>query len=202
MISEKLGHRLDNSLAQIARILFGKNVNPHMLTLTGLVINMGAGYCLSSGHWITAGVLILAAGLFDLFDGAVARSCNKVSAFGGFLDSVIDRYSDIFLLIGIIWYYGNRQELGNVLLACIVLMGSMLIPYSRARAEVFLERCNVGLMERAERTILLAAGSIFSLMTLVLWILAVLSHITVLQRIHYAWRKLRQLEHHAANANK
>ncbi|HNR11720.1 MAG TPA: CDP-alcohol phosphatidyltransferase family protein [Thermodesulfobacteriota bacterium] len=196
MIGNKLGHRLDTILALVARILFGKNVNPHVLTLTGLAINLGAGYCLGIGYWVSGGVLILVAGLFDLMDGAVARQYNKVSTFGGFLDSVIDRYSDSVLLIGIIWYYGTRQDQGSVLLACAVLMGSMLIPYSRAKAEIFLERCNIGLMERAERTILLSLGSIFNLMTPVLWLLAACTHITVLQRIHYTWKRMRQSEEH------
>jgi CDP-diacylglycerol---glycerol-3-phosphate 3-phosphatidyltransferase len=199
MLSEKVGHRLDGTLSHIAQLLFGKNINPHTLTLMGLAVNMAAGVCLGTGHWKSAGALITAAGLFDLMDGAVARVLDKVTKFGGFLDSVIDRYSDIVLLMGIIWFYADRQELGYTLLACIVLMGCILIPYSRARAEAFLTRCNIGLMERAERTILLAAGSLFNVMIPVLWCLAVLTHITVFQRIHYTWKEMRKLEEQTAN---
>jgi len=199
MISEKLGHRLDNVASKIAKFIFGENVNPHFLTLMGLVINLGAALCLGKGYWVAGGCLILLAGFFDILDGAVARVFNKTSKFGGFLDSVIDRYSDIVLLIGIIWYYAIRGELGYVFIACIVLMGCILIPYSRAKAEIFLDRCNIGLMERAERTILLAIGSIFGFMNFVLWILAILTHITVFQRIHFAWKEMQKLEEQTAN---
>ena len=135
MIGEKLGHRLDSVLSNCAKALFGKNTNPHFLTIAGLVVNVVAALCLARGLLVLGGCLILVAGLFDLFDGAVARAFNKATRFGSFLDSVIDRYSDTVLLVGIIWYYGVRAELGSVLLACIVLMGSVLIPYSRAKAE-------------------------------------------------------------------
>ena len=192
MIGEKLGHRLDTVLSSSARTLFGKNINPHLLTIAGLLVNMVAALCLAKGFWVLSGCLILVAGLFDLFDGAVARAFNKATRFGSFLDSVIDRYSDAVLLIGIIWYYVMRSEQGSVLLACIVLMGSALIPYSRAKAEIYLEACNIGIMERAERVILLAVGSLFNEMVLVLWMLAVLTHITVLQRIYHTWKRMRE----------
>ncbi len=194
MISEKLGHRLDDFLSRIASLLFGKDINPHFLTFAGLLLNVMAAFCLALGYWKIGGCLILVAGLFDLLDGAVARAFNKASRFGSFLDSVIDRYSDTVLLIGLIWHYGARFEQGKVLLACVVLMGSVLIPYSRAKAEIFLDQCNIGIMERAERTILLAVGSVFNVMLIALWLLAVLTHVTVLQRIYHTWRKMRQPE--------
>ena len=199
MISEKLGHRLDNTLSRIALVIFGKDIQPNFLTIMGLVINVAAAVCLGMGYWVWGGCLIIIAGFFDVLDGAVARTFKKATKFGGFLDSVIDRYSDIVLLIGIIWFYAMKNKLGYVFLACIVLMGCILIPYSRAKAEIFLERCNIGIMERAERTIFLAIGSIFNVMTIVLWILAIFTHITVIQRIHYAWKKMHKLEETTAN---
>ncbi|MBW1678748.1 MAG: CDP-alcohol phosphatidyltransferase family protein [Deltaproteobacteria bacterium] len=199
MISEKLNHRLDNVLARIAQIIFGKNVHPHFLTFMGLFINVGAAVCLGMGYWVIGGCLIILAGFFDISDGAVARVSNKETSFGGFLDSVVDRYSDIVLLIGIIWYYAKGGESGYIFLACIVLMGCILIPYTRAKAEVFINRCNIGLMERAERTIFLAMGSIFNVMNFVLWILAILTHITVIQRIYYAWKEMQKPEEPTAN---
>ena len=194
MISEKVGHRLDNILSRIAQGLFGKKINPHFLTIAGLLINIGAGVYLAMGYWITGGCLICLGGFFDIFDGAVARVSNRVTKFGGFLDSVIDRYSDTFLLSGIIWYYIRQGELGDTFLTLVVLMGSLLIPYSRAKAETFLRRCNIGLMERAERTILLALGSIFNIMPVALWVLAVFTHVTVVQRIHYTWKEMKKIE--------
>lgn len=199
MISEKLGHRLDHILSRIARVLFGESIHPHFLTFTGLVFNVLAGICLGVGYWVMGGVLICLGGFFDLLDGAVARVFNRVTKFGGFLDSVIDRYSDTILLIGVIWYFAQHRDLGYTFLALIVLMGSLLIPYSRAKAEVFLSRCNIGLMERAERTILLALGSLFDVMEIVLWVLAIFTHITVIQRIHYTWKEMQKLEEQAAN---
>jgi len=194
MISEKLGHRLDNVLSRIAQSIFGEKINPHFLTIAGLFINIGASVYLGMGYWVTGGCLIFLGGFFDILDGAVARVSNRVTKFGGFLDSVIDRYSDTFLLSGIIWYYIQKGALGYTFLTLIVLMGSLLIPYSRARAETFLRSCNIGLMERAERTILLALGSIFNIMPVALWILAVFTHVTVIQRIHYTWKEIQKIE--------
>lgn len=199
MISEKLGHRFDNIFSHIARIIFGKNIHPHFLTFMGLIINIGAAVCLGTGYWVLGGCLILVAGLFDILDGAVARVFNRATKFGGFLDSVIDRYSDIVLFVGIIWYYASRDEPGYIFIACIVLMGCILIPYSRAKAEIFLDHCNIGLMERAERTILLAIGSIFNILNFVLLLLAVLTHVTVIQRIYYTWKKMQNIENPTAN---
>lgn len=194
MLSGKLGHRFDNTLSRIAQAIFGKNIHPHFLTFLGLFTNLGAAWCLGFGYWVLGGCLILVGGFFDLLDGAVARKLNKVTKFGGFLDSVIDRYSDTILLTGIIWHYAIKGEWGYTFLALIVQMGSILIPYSRAKAEIFLNRCNIGLMERPERTILLALGSIFKVMHFMLWILAILTHITVIQRIHYTWKEMQKLE--------
>jgi len=199
MISEKLGHRLDSVAFRIAKSIFGANVHPTLLTLTGLLINVGAATCLGMGHWVSAGCLILMAGFFDVLDGAVARVSNKTTRFGGFLDSVIDRYSDTVLLIGLIWYYAIRANPAYVFIVCIVLMGCILIPYSRARAEVFINQCNIGLMERAERTILLALASMFDVMNIMLWVLAILTHVTVFQRIHYAWKEMQKLEGQPVN---
>lgn len=194
MISQRMGHRFDNVLSWIAQSFFGKKINPHFLTISGLFINMGAGVCLGIGFWVTGGCLICLGGVFDVFDGAVARISNRVTKFGGFLDSVIDRYSDTFLLSGIIWYYIQQRALDYTFLALVSLMGSLLIPYTRAKAETFLKCCNTGLMERAERTILLAAGSIFDVMPAVLWVLAVFTHVTVVQRIRYTWKEMQKIE--------
>jgi CDP-diacylglycerol---glycerol-3-phosphate 3-phosphatidyltransferase len=194
MISEKVGHRLDNVLYRIAQSIFGEKINPNFLTIAGLLINIGAGVYLAMGHWVIGGCLICVGGFFDIFDGAVARVSNRVTKFGGFLDSVIDRYSDTFLLSGISWHYTQQGALGYTFLTLVVLMGSLLIPYSRAKAETFLKRCNIGLMERAERTILLAAGSIFNVMPVALWVLAVFTHVTVIQRIHYTWKEMQKTE--------
>jgi CDP-diacylglycerol--glycerol-3-phosphate 3-phosphatidyltransferase len=142
------------------------------------------------GYLKIGGILILAGGLFDILDGGLARITGKNDVFGGFFDSIVDRYSDLFLLTGLIVYYAKVGRIEYVVLSCIVTIGTVLIPYTRAKAERFLPKCNVGLIERPERIILLAMGGIFNMMPLSLGILSVLTHVTVFQRIHYSWKEM------------
>ncbi len=198
MISSKVGHRLDVPLSKVIRLVFkAEKLNPTYFTLLGLLVNLLAAAAFLYGRWLGAGFLILGAGLCDMLDGAVARSYGRVTKFGGFLDSVIDRYSDLVLLIGLIIYYAHRHNMHLLILTAVVAIGTILIPYTRARAEVFIPHCDVGIMERAERIILLAAGSIFQstfqLMPVVLWILAIFTHLTVFHRIYYTWKEAQKL---------
>ena len=128
--------------------------------------------------------------LFDILDGGLARITGKNDAFGGFFDSIVDRYADLLLLTGLTVYYAKVGRIEYVVLSCIVTIGTVLIPYTRAKAERFLPKCNVGLIERPERIILLAMGGIFNMMPLSLGILGVLTHVTVFQRIHYSWKEM------------
>jgi len=134
---------------------------------------------------------IILSGLFDLLDGVVARRFGKVTALGSFLDSVLDRYSDLLFLLALLIYYLRKGDPDLVLLTSIVSIGTVLIPYIRAKAESLQVPCNIGLMERAERMILLSIGTLFQWMVPVLWILAILTHFTALHRIYYVWKKLR-----------
>jgi CDP-diacylglycerol--glycerol-3-phosphate 3-phosphatidyltransferase len=172
----------------------GDRLHPTFFTVCGLVVNLGAAGAFLYDRWRLAGVLILIAGFFDMVDGAVARRYGKVSRFGGFLDSVIDRYSDMGLLVALIIYYAVRQDLPLVVLSLLAAVGTILIPYARARAEIFLPRCNVGLMERAERILLLTVGSLFGVMPFILWILVIFTHLTVIYRIYYTWKEVEKLE--------
>ncbi len=198
MISSKIGHRLDSPLSKTIKFVFKtKNLNPTYFTLLGLLVNILAAIAFVDGKWLWAGILILTAGLFDMLDGAVARTFGKVSNFGGFLDSVIDRYSDLVLLIGLIIYYAQHNNMHLLVLTAVVSIGTILIPYTRARAEVFIPHCDVGIMERAERIILLALGGLlqngFHAMPIVLWILAVSTHLTVFHRIYYTWKESKYM---------
>jgi CDP-diacylglycerol--glycerol-3-phosphate 3-phosphatidyltransferase len=198
MISSKLGHRLDSTLATLIKVVFrSNNLNPTYFTLLGLLVNILAAAAFVYGNWLLAGFLVLSAGLFDMLDGAVARSFGRVTRFGGFLDSVIDRYSDLVLLIGLIIYYANNDNMQLLILTAVVSIGTILVPYTRARAEVFIPHCDVGVMERAERIILLALGGllqdVFNLMPLVLWVLAIFTHLTVFHRIYYTWKEAQKL---------
>ena len=198
MISSKIGHRLDSPLSKLIKVLFRTtNLNPTYFTLLGLLVSLFAAAAFVCGEWFWAGFLILAAGFFDMLDGAVARTCGRVTSFGGFLDSVIDRYSDLVLIIGLIIYYARNHDMHLLILTAVVSIGTILIPYTRARAEVFIPHCDVGIMERAERIILLAAGGIFHnffhIMPVVLWILAIFTHLTVLHRIYFTWKEEKKL---------
>ncbi|RPJ02424.1 MAG: CDP-alcohol phosphatidyltransferase family protein, partial [Deltaproteobacteria bacterium] len=131
-------------------------------------------------------------GLFDLFDGVVARELGKVTAFGGFLDSVLDRYSDLILLLALLIYYLRKGESTLVVVTYFVAIGTALIPYTRARAEAAQIPCTIGLMESAERIILLSVGALLQCMGPILWVLAILTHFTVLQRIWFVWKTLKR----------
>jgi CDP-diacylglycerol--glycerol-3-phosphate 3-phosphatidyltransferase len=191
MIGNKIGHRLDPYLYYLIKNILGEHTNPNFFTLLGFFATLVASFLILKGFWFFAGLAIILSGLFDLFDGVAARNLGKVTAFGGFLDSVIDRYSDLLLLLALLIDGLRKGDSGLVLLISLVSMGTVLIPYVRAKAEALQVPCAMGLMERAERIILLSIGTLFQWMEPVLWILAILTHFTVLQRIYYVWKKLR-----------
>ncbi len=191
MIGDKIGHRLDPYLYHILKTFSAEQGNPNLFTFAGFLATLAASLLIVRELWFLAGLGIILSGLFDLFDGVLARKLGKTSLLGSFLDSVLDRYSDLLLLLAILIHYLEKEELGFVLLASFASMGTALVPYVRAKAEALQVSCTVGIMERAERIILLAAGTLFQWMEPVLWILAILTHFTVLQRIYYVWKKLR-----------
>jgi phosphatidylglycerophosphate synthase len=184
MLSEKFGHVFDKPLGNIV-----KNIpfNPNTLTITGFLITLVASYILIHDLFI-GGIIIIAGGLFDILDGLVARVNKKGSRFGAFLDSVLDRYSDAFILLAIAWNLDRNGNHLGALLCLITLIGTFLISYSRARAEGLGENCNQGLMERTERIILISIGTITGFIIPVLWILVILTHFTVFQRVYYVWK--------------
>jgi len=190
MISNRIGHRLDPYLYRAFHRVFGDRGNPNLFTVMGFLATLAASVLILKEFWFAAGWMIILSGVFDLFDGALARNLGKVTPFGGFLDSVLDRYSDLFLLLALLIYYLKRGDAQLVILASFVSIGTALISYTRARAEAARISCNIGLMERAERIILLSAGVLFDWIVPIFWMLAILTHFTVLQRIHYVWKKL------------
>jgi CDP-diacylglycerol--glycerol-3-phosphate 3-phosphatidyltransferase len=189
MLDAWLNHRLDPYLYKLAEWTKGV-IKPNHLTLFGLLVTLLAAVFLALGLWIVAGIAIIVAGLFDLLDGAAARSQGRVTPFGAFFDSVIGRYSDFALFIGLFFYYATTGQPYLMLLACLAAMGSFLAPFTRARAETVIPSCKVGIMERPERIILLIFGALFNVMVYILWILTILTHITVIQRILYTRKKL------------
>src|SRR5439155_44018 len=143
------------------------------------------------GQTRTAGLVLLVAGLLDLLDGSLARASGQVTAFGAFLDSVIDRYSDIAVMLGIVVLYARTPNPRGALVAMAGLAGSVMVSYTKARAESIGVECNVGMMERPERLICLIAGAVLDVMEPALWVLAVLANLTAVQRIVFTRRMMR-----------
>jgi CDP-diacylglycerol--glycerol-3-phosphate 3-phosphatidyltransferase len=181
-------------IRMIVRGLALSKINPNVLTFLGLVINMVAAAFLAFGHFRTAGFVIIFAGLFDMVDGRVARATNQVTRFGGFFDSVLDRYSDIALLVGLLVYYGTINRPSYVVLTTIVMAASVMISYTRSRAENIVPTCKVGFLERPERVVLLILGALFDRMAPVLWVIAVLGNLTVIHRMIFTYQEAKRLE--------
>ncbi|MDR5729540.1 MAG: CDP-alcohol phosphatidyltransferase family protein [Terriglobia bacterium] len=190
-------------LQKIVNGLSLTRISPNILTFMGLVINTGAGFLFGYANtqnnvrmFVYAALVIIGAGIFDMVDGRVARQTQQVTVFGAFFDSVIDRYSDVALFFGLLVYYARADRLFYVFLAAFVMVTSLMVSYTRARAEALIGSCKVGFMERPERVVLIILGALFNrwgAMAPVLWILAVLSTITVIHRIRYTYEQTRHL---------
>jgi CDP-diacylglycerol---glycerol-3-phosphate 3-phosphatidyltransferase len=189
-----IGLGANKIIRMIVRGLALSRINPNVLTFLGLVINMVAAAFLAFGNFRTAGFVIIFAGLFDMVDGRVARATNQVTRFGGFFDSVLDRYSDIALLVGLLVYYGTINRPSYVVLTAIVMAASVMISYTRSRAENIIPTCKVGFLERPERVVLFIIGALFDRMAPVLWVIAVLGNLTVIHRMVFTYRETKHLE--------
>lgn len=202
MISQKIGEGGQVILRAILRLLAATRVNPNHLTFLGFVMSIVTAYTFARGRFVLAGVILIVAGLFDMVDGMVARTTATETPFGAFFDSVMDRYSDLIMYIGLVIWYGQNGRMTYVVLVCMAMLGSVLTSYARARAESLIPECKVGFLERPERIVLLIIGA-FYFMDPVLWVLALLSNWTVVHRILYtrarmtgrsAWVLVDQME--------
>jgi CDP-diacylglycerol--glycerol-3-phosphate 3-phosphatidyltransferase len=169
-------------------------IHPNILTFVGLLINVAAAVALGLGRFMTAGVIMLVANIFDFIDGKVAHETGTMSAFGGFWDSVIDRVSDISLFIGLIYLYSQLGRTDYVMVTALAMMFAIMTSYTRARAESLIKKCKVGFMERPERIVLLMIGAFTNRMAAVMWVILILSIFTVADRIILTWRELRNVE--------
>jgi CDP-diacylglycerol---glycerol-3-phosphate 3-phosphatidyltransferase len=186
-------------LQKIVNGLALSKISPNTLTFIGLIINIIAaiffGYAKGSNAnrmFLYAGLIIIGAGIFDMVDGRVARATNQVSVFGAFFDSVIDRYSDVAIFFGLMVYYARGNRLFYVALVAFVMTACLMVSYTRARAEALIGTCKVGFMERPERIVCVILGALFNrwgVMAAALWVLAVMSTITVIHRIRYTWEE-------------
>jgi CDP-diacylglycerol---glycerol-3-phosphate 3-phosphatidyltransferase len=201
-VTRTIGLACNKVILMIVRGLALSKIHPNYLTLIGMLINVGAAWLLAVGQFRWAGAVIIGAGLFDMVDGRVARETNRVTRFGGFFDSVLDRYSDLFLLIGLLVWYGSIGRFSYVVLTAVAMIACVMVSYVRARAENSIPMCKVGFMERPERVVLVIIGALFDRMAPVLWIIAVLGNLTVVHRMIFTWQEAERLEDAQLRAGK
>ncbi|HTB14057.1 MAG TPA: CDP-alcohol phosphatidyltransferase family protein [Bryobacteraceae bacterium] len=197
-----IGLACNKVILLIVRMLALSKIHPNVLTFLGLLINVGAAWLLAVGQFRWAGAVIIGAGLFDMVDGRVARETNRVTRFGGFFDSVLDRYSDLGLLIGLLVWYGSIGRFSYVVLTAVAMIACVMVSYVRARAENSIPMCKVGFMERPERVVLVIIGALFDRMAPVLWVIAVLGNLTVIHRMIFTWQEAERLEDAQLRAGK
>ena len=165
-------------------------IHPNVLTFVGVLPSIAAGWALAEGRFVLAGVIMVAASVFDFIDGKVAQETGLTSAFGAFWDSVIDRFSDLALWVGLICLYASLGRLDYVLITSITMVFATMTSYTRARAESLIKKCKVGFMERPERSVLLMIGAFTNRMAGVMWVIGVLSVVTVVNRVQYTYLEL------------
>jgi phosphatidylglycerophosphate synthase len=193
-ITRAIGLGCNRVIRMIVRGLALSRIHPNVLTFLGLLINICAACLLAVGAFRAAGFVIIGAGLFDMVDGRVARETNQVTRFGGFFDSVLDRYSDLGLLMGLLVWYGAINRPFYVVLTALAMTACVMISYARARAENTIPTCKVGFLERPERVVLMIIGALFDRMAPVLWVIAVLGNLTVIHRMIFTFQEAKRLE--------
>jgi CDP-diacylglycerol--glycerol-3-phosphate 3-phosphatidyltransferase len=179
-------------LRAVIRISVALGVSPNTLTLIGVLINCAAGWALATNNFPLAGFIMICANIFDFIDGKVAFITGKQSEFGAFWDSTLDRFSDLALFTGLIWLYARLGRNDYVLVTTLTLIFATMTSYARARAECLIDKCKVGFMERPERIVLFMIGAFTNRMGAVLWVILVLSILSVANRIHYTYLALNQ----------
>ncbi|MBM3804811.1 MAG: CDP-alcohol phosphatidyltransferase family protein [Acidimicrobiia bacterium] len=194
MLSQAIGRFCKSILDLIVAGAAALSISPNLLTLVGFLVTIVSATYLARGKFFQAGLVIILAGIFDMLDGRVARKTNSVTPFGAFFDSVLDRYSDIAMFLGLIIYYAKGQRLPYVLLSGVAMVGAVMTSYTRARAESLIPLCKVGFMERPERMVLMIIGTLTDRMAPVLWVMAFFSNLTVVHRIAYTWKETSKLK--------
>ncbi len=179
-------------LRAIIRASVALGISPNTLTLIGVLINCAAAIALAHNHFVLAGVIMICANIFDFIDGKVAYITGRQSEFGAFWDSTLDRFSDLALFTGLIWLYAKLGRADYVLVTTLTLIFAIMTSYARARAECLIEKCKVGFMERPERIVLFMIGAFTNRMAGILWVILVLSILSVANRIHYTYLTLNR----------
>jgi len=199
MLTERIGHTFARPVERLVRVF--AHVSPDVLTITGLALNgvACAFFAFAGGKDYRSPVLLriggfvaLSASIFDMLDGRVARLRGRETKFGAFLDSTMDRYSDMLLFMGLLVLYARMDRTPHMVLVWVAAFGSFMTSYARARAESLIPRCSVGLLERPERIVLLGVGALANRMVAALWIIALLSNVTAVQRVVYTYVELKK----------
>ena len=207
MFEAKLKPHLEIILSAVASKMVALGITANMVTLLGFAVNLVAAFSVATGRLVIGGILILFGGSFDMIDGAVARAQTNLRASGALLDSVIDRYSEGFLFLGVLIYFYSLESLIGIILAFGTWFGSILVSYVRARAEGLQITCKVGLMQRPERVVLLGAGALLQgllwqkfpviqtnalILLCVIGLLTLTTHITALHRLIFSYQELNR----------
>lgn len=190
---DTIGNVIRSLASYPGSLLVKTKITPNQITFLGLIVNCAVAYLIADGHlsYLNMGILIWVAGFFDALDGSVARITGRTTVFGNFWDSVLDRYSDSVIYFGLMLYFLKLDKISYVVLIVVSLIGSLIVSYSRAKAESLNQECRIGLMTRPVRIIILGASFWVNQVFLGLLIIAILSHLTVVQRVIYVYRKIR-----------
>src|ERR1700730_15835721 len=207
MFVDGIGRGAQRIIDAMVRWLAYGHINPNFLTVIGVSLNVGCGLLFGMGWFFGAGIVLIIANLFDMLDGQVARLSVRVTRFGGFLDSSLDRLSDMVVFVGLIVFYARDTAFHstlNVFLAGAGLMGSVMVSYASARAESLIPKCDVGFLRRPERVVLFIIGALSThpgsnnffanRMPAVLWVLAIGSYWTFAHRMYHTWKELNKVE--------
>jgi CDP-diacylglycerol--glycerol-3-phosphate 3-phosphatidyltransferase len=207
MFVDGIGRGAQRIIDAMVRWLAHGHINPNILTVIGVSLNVGCGVLFGLGRFFSAGIVLIIANLFDMLDGQVARLSGRVTRFGGFLDSSLDRLSDMVVFVGLMVFYARATPYHstlNVFLAGAGLMGSIMVSYASARAESLIPKCDVGFLRRPERVVLFIIGALSTVpgsnnffanrMPAVLWVLAVGSYWTFAHRMYHTWRELNKIQ--------
>src|SRR6185503_10529950 len=207
MFVNGIGRGAQRIIDAMVRWLAYGHINPNILTVIGVAIDVGSGLLFGFGYFFWAGIVLIVANLFDMLDGQVARLSGRVTRFGGFLDSSLDRLSDMVVFVGLMVFYARDTEFHstlNVFLAGAGMMGSIMVSYASARAESIIPKCDVGFLRRPERVVLFIIGALstrpssqhflLNRMPAVLWVLAIGSYWTFAHRMYHTWLELNRVK--------
>jgi CDP-diacylglycerol---glycerol-3-phosphate 3-phosphatidyltransferase len=200
MLTRAIGRYLSWPVDGLAALLAPTGIPPNVITWSALIANLWAGIFFAAGRFAAAGGCMILSGLCDLLDGPVARRQNRVSLFGGFLDSILDRYADLMLFLGLLVYYAQVNRFRYAVLAGAAMAGSVMVSYAKARAESLVPTAEIGFWERPERLVLMIVGALTSRIDIALWFLAIGPNITVIHRLLHTWKQTRSTQAQIASA--